>query len=338
MYQSLRAHPAGRLVPLDSGSRASLLLLAVFAICTAAAADPVDWHTGAAYRRALSKPLSIYWPGSPIRDALMRLSRQERVAVFLDRRVDPDMNVDYRSQGVAPLAELLKAIAASKHLGVASIGAVVYVGPAETASKLPTLLDMRRQETGRLPPTVAKRLAQSRVMRWETLTTPQELFERVEQDYQVQFFDKQLAPHDLWPAADLPPMSFSERMTLLLAGFPLTYEYAERGSAIRLTRIPDQMTIRRAQENTVTRRTVTPGEKRFTLKVENQPVGPLIKVLAARLDLELTFDASAQSRLDELVSLNVEQVPRDQLIRAALAPAELDFRVKDGALFVFRAR
>lgn len=337
MYRSVDARPVGRPGPHCSRLRVISFTLAVFTICASASADPIDWHTGAAFQQALRKPLSVYWPSSPIRDALMRLSRQERIAIFLDRRIDPHMNVDYQPQGVAPLAELLKDFAASQILGVASIGSVVYLGPAETAAKLPTLLELRRQELRKLPPTAARRMAESLAVQWETLTTPQELFDRVEHEYRVRISDKELAPHDLWPEADLPPMSFSERMTLLLAGFQLTYEYADRGSAIRLTRIPDQMTMTRNEGNTVTRQTVTTGEKRFTLKVENQPIGPLMKALAARLGLELMFDASAQNKLNELVSLNVKEVPRDQLIRAAIESAGLDFRIEDGSLVVFRA-
>ena len=42
-------------------------------------------------------------------------------------------------------------------------------------------------------------------------------------------------PHDLWPEVDLPPLKFAQAMSLSLAGFGLTYDYVQDGTAIRLT-------------------------------------------------------------------------------------------------------
>jgi hypothetical protein len=45
-----------------------------------------------------------------------------------------------------------------------------------------------------------------------------------------------LIPHDLWPAVDLPPLELADRLTLLLAGFDLTFE--RDGTSNRLKLIP----------------------------------------------------------------------------------------------------
>jgi hypothetical protein len=312
---------------------AFFLTLASLTCAAATGEESVSWLIGTAYQRELRKPLSFDWTNSPIRDALMRLSKDINVAIFLDRRVDPDKRVDYRPKNVAPLSELLKDFAASQNLGVASVGSVVYIGPMDTAAKLPTLLKIRREELRKLPRTVSQRFARSHAEQWQALTTPRELLTRIEENYGVQTAGKELLPHDLWPAASLPEMSFTDKMTLLLAGFQLTYKIDSSG--IRLMPIPERMTLVKVDGGRVIKRTVVPGDKRFTLNVENQPVGPLMKALAAKLDLELQVDKSAENSLGKLVSLNVKEATRDELLRAALNPAGLDFRLEGKSVIVF---
>ena len=53
----------------------------------------------------------------------------------------------------------------------------------------------------------------------------------------------ELVPHDLWPAADLPALAWVDRLTLLLAGFGLTYEFTDEGAAVRLVPIPDEVLV-----------------------------------------------------------------------------------------------
>ena len=52
-------------------------------------------------------------------------------------------------------------------------------------------------------------------------------------------------PHDLWVAGNLPPLAVADRLSLLLAGFNLTFDIAEDGSAIRPTGIPEQVSVQR---------------------------------------------------------------------------------------------
>lgn len=313
--------------------RAFFLTLASCSSAVALADAPVAWHTGTDYNRALREPMSVYWPNSPIRDALMRLSKETRVAIFLDRRVDPGKIVDYRPQDVIPLADLLKDFAEKQNLGVASIGSVVYIGPQPTAQKLSTLLKMKRDEIRKLPPVAARRFATRQAMQWEMLATPRQLLSGIEQETGVRITGLDLVPHDLWPATSLPELPFCERMTLLLAGFNLTYTF--HNGEIKLIPIPQRMSIARVDNGKVIRRTVVPGEKRFTLTVENKPVGPVMKALSARLGLLPKFDSSAENKLGELVSLDVKDVTRDELLRAVLKPAGLDFRLEGETAIVF---
>lgn len=70
------------------------------------------------------------------------------------------------------------------------------------------------------------------------------------------------------------------------------------------------------------------ANRRYTLTVKQQPVGPLVRQLAHKLDLDIEFDSAAIERagrsLDVRVSLQVNNATVDQLFRAALRPAGLD--------------
>jgi len=81
-----------------------------------------------------------------------------------------------------------------------------------------------------------------------------------------------------------------------------------------------------------------PSEKVFTLVVEPQPVGPLVRQIARQLGLELTFNEAALDAaglsLETVVSFDVQSVPLDQLLQAALEPAGMTFLRKGKAIEV----
>ncbi len=69
--------------------------------------------------------------------------------------------------------------------------------------------------------------------------------------------------------------------------------------------------------------------KRFTLTVEEQPVGPLLEQLAHQLNLELKIDARALEQagvtLERRVSFSVKDATVDELLQAALKQTGLKF-------------
>ena len=55
-----------------------------------------------------------------------------------------------------------------------------------------------------------------------------------------------LVPHDLWAAADLPPLSLTDRLTLVAAQFDLTFAVSSDGSGVRLAPLPRRVAIVRS--------------------------------------------------------------------------------------------
>jgi hypothetical protein len=72
------------------------------------------------------------------------------------------------------------------------------------------------------------------------------------------------------------------------------------------------------------------SEQVYTLRVQDQPVGEILKQLAQRMNWAIEFDDAsirvAGRSLDTRVSFSVENSNQDELLNAALVPAGLDYR------------
>ena len=70
--------------------------------------------------------------------------------------------------------------------------------------------------------------------------------------------------------------------------------------------------------------------RQYTLRVQDQPVGAILRQLAERMNWTMEFDEAsiraAGLSLDRRVSFSVENGNQDELLEAVLAPAGLDYR------------
>lgn len=360
------------------GAMLSLLLATSAATAEESA---IDWLTGSALERRFESTIGLHWEDNPLRSALSNLSRTQRVALFIDRRVDPDRLLTFESEAV-PYSELLDRITENHDLGWCRVGPVVYIGPAETTLVLATVVALREQEVEQLPQQIRASLSRTTPCRWEVLSEPRTLIEQLVEDYDNRVFEVDTLPHDLWPEVDLPDLSFAQQLSILLAGFGRTFEFAPDGSAVRPAPMPESATLERRypgrqqagrlvtrlreifpdleidrqgneiivvgrwEEHQLVRRALsgqsvqtapTPGESRYTLRVDDQQVGPLLETLARQLDLEIRFDPSAEDRIDRRVSFSVTEATLDELLGAATDGAGLLF-VKEGDTLIITAK
>lgn len=216
------------------------LLLSLQAPANAAA--EVVWKSGAELDEQFELPAGVRWGANPLRTALSNLAREQHAAIFLDRRVDPDQTMDLVVSDVA-LRELFERIARELQLGLGQVGPVTYFGPPATAAVLGTVAAQREEQEQALPPAVRNRLRRAQPLRWSELTTPRELLERLVADAGLQLVGLEQIPHDLWPEADLPPLTFAQSFSLILAGFDLTFEYTADGTAVQLKPLPASASI-----------------------------------------------------------------------------------------------
>ena len=70
------------------------------------------WLTGEPLRKALAQKVTVVWSNIPVRQAIEGLSKSQKVAILLDRRIDPDRKIELTLDN-ATLADGLQQIAAS---------------------------------------------------------------------------------------------------------------------------------------------------------------------------------------------------------------------------------
>jgi len=332
--------------------------------------------------RTTKRTATIHWQKLPLRDAVARLRGVFDETIFVDRRVDPSKRVSLDAE-VGSAIDVLTLIASENDLGVIHFGKAIYLGPVSTSEKLRTLATVRGDEIYALPGNVRSPLERRRELSWPRLTEPRTLIESIVRDrgWRVEGADR--IPHDLWPAGSLPPIALAEQLTILLAGFDLTFNVRASDRTIKIVPIDGPITVHRRYrlpetfdqpaavlqqqfpdaratvENGVAAvdarvedhdrlaellakvkrgrvKTPKPREPKietkqvYTLRVQDKPVGAVLKELANRLKWQIEFDdakiRAAGISTDALISFTVENVDQDVVLKELLKPARLDFR------------
>jgi hypothetical protein len=203
------------------------------------------WLTGAALHEALGQSMGLTWSNITVRQALASLSKTQRLAVMLDRRVDPDQKIELAFDHV-PLQEALARIASRLQIGVTMLGPVAYFGPVSTVQRLRTVVALRNEEASRLPIAVRMRWTQAKPLKWEKLSSPRDLLADLGRQQGLELQGLEQIPADLWAAADLPPLTLPERLMIVLGQFDLTYQPATDGSSLRIVAMPTKPIIERS--------------------------------------------------------------------------------------------
>ncbi len=209
---------AGAVFPAPISLTAVCCLALWLATALAAAAEkapkPQAWLVGKRFEQQLAAQLSVTWSNVPLSEALASLSASSRVAIVVDRRINPGQPLTVTAAG-QPLEEILEQIAEAEHLGLSLWEPIVYFGPPATARALRTLAWLRREEAERLPPARRQALLAARAWEWHDLATPRDLLAQLAAEAHVKLESLDLVPHDLWPARRLPPLAWIDRLTLV---------------------------------------------------------------------------------------------------------------------------
>jgi len=288
--------------------------------------------------RRLGQKVTVNWQGQQLGAALERLAEAQRIAVWLDRRVDRSAPIEFTADE-RPLGDVLAGVARPLRCAATTFHGVLYFGPEQSAGELLTLSTAARESLAKAPANVRSRWLKLESWSFPRLSEPRQLVASLAKSMGVTLHEDERIPHDLWPARELPPMAAIDRLVLVLAGFDLTCEISADGRQLLITSIKRPVHVRgaaaqrpaiakqRAASNTAT------GERRFTLKVENQPLGRVLDQLAYQLKLQIEWDDSLQQNpaagREAVVSCDVRQVDLDGLLEALLAPSGLAFE-RDG--------
>jgi hypothetical protein len=212
--------------------------------CGSSLADAADWLAGPALRAQLVQPIKLAWSGVPIRKGLADFAQSQSIAILLDQRIDPGLPLEVSFDNV-PVEMALERLARSQQLGVSWYGPLVYLGPEPAARRLRTLAALRAGESKSLPAAKRSSFAKTQTWHWDDFAEPRALVEQLADEARVEIARIEDIPHDLWPAADLPPLSWTDRLTLVANEFDLTFRFAEDGRKIELIRVPESVLLER---------------------------------------------------------------------------------------------
>lgn len=225
---------------------AMLIFLAIvlcLAVKTAHLAEPpAAWFTDAALERQRRLPVSLNWVNMPIRQSLAELARAQQVAILLDRRIVPGRTIDLAARQV-PLDDLLEQIGEKTDGATSWLDSVAYIGPRPAALRLRTLAALRAADLQALPKKARAVFLAKKPWLWGDLTESRQLLAELAAEADVELNELDL-PHDLWPAASLPPLSWIDRLTLLANEFDLTFQVLD-GAHVRLVPIEEPVVIER---------------------------------------------------------------------------------------------
>jgi hypothetical protein len=249
-----------------------------------------DWKTGVELQRQLNTSASVHWArGTALRPAVMNLARFQGVALFLDRRVDPDKEIEFSvsQSDNQSLWTLLQHLAGYLQQGICRIGPVIYLGPPNTAEVLATVAAVRADQAAMLPGQVGRRLERPTPLGWPELATPRDVMQQVCDAYEIDVVGLDQIPHDLWPAVDLPPLTFAQQLTLLLAGFDLTFSFSLDGSSVQLVPLPERAVIQREY-------TVRGDPARHAAEIRRRLPGVILSEQPGRLIAQATIEQHAR--------------------------------------------
>lgn len=323
---------------------ALLLLVGGFAARPGEAADePVDWRTGRAFEQQLTMPVSLHWPRVPLRSSLERLAGIQRVAMMLDRRIDPNQLIELQLHEV-PLQTALEQIAATSHMGVTRLGPLVYFGPPAATRQLRTLAAAAEEPLAALAPSRQQKWLARASWGWEALSTPRELLETLARENSFTIENLELVPHDLWPQVSWPSLSLIERMTLLLIGFDLTFEITGEGSAVVLVPIGEPATLVRTytvgpQAETVAQR-IAPFAPQAAIRVERDQLivrgraeehETIARALRGEPMRRTTTRRKTQAG-EKVLTLNVQNSRLGALVQQLAGQLGLELQIDEAAL------
>ncbi len=300
------------------------------------------------FEQKLQRKISITWQGQQLATALERLTSTGQITLWLDRRVDRQQTVTMQCVD-QPLVLTLEKLAQQQSLGFTRLKTIVYVGPQQTALELSTLMGQARSQLKKLPRQTRKHWLHTEATTWPRLSEPRALAESWLGEARIKLTGGEQIPHDLWPEQSLPPLALVDRLVLLLAGFDLTCEITLEGcEVVPIGRPLIARPLKRARRRIVPK-IASPqiqsqksprgiSRQRFTLRLENQPLGKVLDQLAQQLQLEVVWDlAGEKPTRKQLVSCDVQNVDLDVLLSQILTPASLQHH-RDGKQIIIRAK
>lgn len=280
------------------------------------------------------------WTGVPLRRWVESVGRATGMPVVLDRRIDPDSPVTIHCQG-EPLETVVARVASSAGAEVAALRSSLRIVPRDHAHACQLAERARDAAVSRMPAADRRRLTARDAWSWPDASRPRDLVAALAGDSRLGVSGIETIPHDLFPAASLPPLTVAERIDLVLAHFDRRVAWTAAGG--RIVPIDDvESTAPTPRRDTSRVRPRPPTDEvaadhSFSMRFE-APLEQVLAAVAARLGLALDLDRPGlRARgIDpaEIVRGDFTDVSRDRLLDGILRPRALAWRIDGTTLSI----
>ncbi len=200
----------------------------------------IRWRTGNDLTTALQAPGGGSWSRIPLRQALDDLAKIHRVCIILDRRVDPDSQLNYELQNVS-LEVTLRGIASKLQLGTSIGEHYVYLGPVTTATKLRSLIAMQQMALKNLDAERRKPWLATQTIALTKPTETREIVRSLLIATETKLENAVDLPFDLWDQKQWPSLTRLEVLSLIAMQFDFVWRWDESGEMIKLIPIPEKV-------------------------------------------------------------------------------------------------
>ncbi len=291
----------------------------------------------------LRREVSMSWREQELAEGLKRLAMAGEITLWLDRRIDRQQRLTLQLTEVS-LEQALREITSQLGLGYTRLGAVIYLGPEQSALELLTLAQQLRAKIRKLPANVSRRWLLPQATRWPRLSEPRRLAKSWLAEASLHLTGDEQIAHDLLQARSLPPLPLADRLVLLLVGFDLTCEVAGDGTECAIVPIARPLNPAMPTRESKPAAATSDNHKKtthqvFTLSLKSQPLGRVLDQLAQQVQLQVVWkEESPQVVLEirkRLVSCEVMNVRLEELLRSILDNTGLEFQL-DGKRVILR--
>ena len=301
---------------------------------------------------AASAPVTVVWTALPLEAVLERLATSAGVGLIRDRRIDPGTRITLTAEG-EPLTAVLERVAEAAGAEVADLGSYLRLVPLGLADSLHHAQQIRTTALSRLPPQLRALAHHKEAWAWPAGARPRELLARAAAQAGLSLTGVETIPHDHLPATILPPLPLADRLDLLLAHYDFRVDWSAPTATagrpeLRIVplaplseSLPSAGPPRPARSGTSSaasppqNRARQPAKKRplnaptetFSLRVE-APLEEVLATLAQRFGVELQLQRQELQAVGiapaEIVRCRVENVSREQVLKAVLEPLGLE--------------
>src|SRR5579871_6537781 len=216
---------------------------------TPPAASDARALTGPKLHAALVDPLLASFQNREIRSLLAGLSRNRRLSILLDRRIDPERKITLKIQN-EPFDEALKRICELVEAEPKLVGNVNYIGPSASAAVIRSLVALRTQELSSAAESLSKerrdQLMKRETVQWNDLDRPRDVVEQLCLRHDVSIEELDRIPHDLWSGATLAEASLTEALSLILIQFNLSFVWKGAAEGIEIVPAPESVVVEKS--------------------------------------------------------------------------------------------